>query len=90
MRTAIYVILTDQPGADSWPIAGATFILVHQKPQDPAAVTSALKFFAWAYANGDKMAEELVYVPLPANVKAQIKQMWATKISGIDTKALMN
>ncbi|QXX75264.1 phosphate ABC transporter substrate-binding protein PstS [Methylovirgula sp. HY1] len=85
-----YVILTDEPGADSWPVAGATFILVHKKPENPAAVTSALKFFSWAYAHGDKLAEELVYVPLPSNVKAGIKKMWADKISGIDTKALMN
>jgi phosphate transport system substrate-binding protein len=84
---SFYLILTDQAGADTWPVAGATFILVHQKPQDPVAVTEALKFFAWAYASGDKMAEDLVYVPLPTNVKAQIKQMWATKISGIDAKA---
>ncbi len=63
---------------------------MHKKPQDPAAVTAALKFFAWAYAKGDKMAEDLVYVPLPANVKAEIKKMWAEKISGIDTKALLN
>ncbi len=85
-----YVLLTDEPGADSWPVAGATFILVHKKPQDPAAVTSALKFFSWAYAKGDKLAEELVYVPLPGNVKAAIHKMWGEKISGIDTKAVMN
>ena len=52
------VILTDEPGADSWPIAGATFILIHKQPQDPAAASEALKFFSWAYAKGDKMAEE--------------------------------
>ncbi len=85
-----YVILTDQAGPNSWPVAGATFILVHKKPRDAAAVTSALKFFAWAYAKGDKLAEDLAYVPLPANVKAEIKKMWAAKIEGIDTKALMN
>ena len=85
-----YLILTNQPGANSWPIAGATFILVHKKPKDPAAVTAALKFFSWAYAKGDKLAEELVYVPLPSNVKAGIKKMWAAKISGIDTKQLLN
>lgn len=87
---SFYLILTNQPGPDSWPIAGATFILVHKKPRDPVAVTAALKFFAWAYATGDKMAEELVYVPLPANVKAEIKKMWAADISGINTKELMN
>ena len=63
-----YVILTDQPGAGSWPIAGATFILIHKQPQDPAAAAEALKFFDWAYAKGDKMAEELDYVPMPDNV----------------------
>ena len=62
------MILTDQPGAESWPIAGATFILMHKQPQDPAAAAEALKFFAWAYAKGDKMAEELDYVPMPDNV----------------------
>ncbi|HTJ01334.1 MAG TPA: phosphate ABC transporter substrate-binding protein PstS [Methylovirgula sp.] len=84
------LMLTDQPGAATWPVAGATFVLVHSKPQDPAAVTSALKFFAWSFANGDKMAEDLVYVPLPGNVKDQIKKMWAEKISGIDAKSLSN
>jgi phosphate transport system substrate-binding protein len=83
-------MLTNQPGADSWPVAGATFILVHKKPQNPAAVTSALKFFAWAYAHGDKMAEDLVYVPLPGTVKSAIEKMWTAQISGIDTKTLLN
>ena len=51
-----YMILTDQPGAKSWPIAGATFILVQKQPKDAAATKEALKFFAWAYKNGDEMA----------------------------------
>ena len=54
-----YVILTDQPGASTWPIAGATFILVPKQPPDAEAVAEALKFFAWAYANGRRMAEAL-------------------------------
>ena len=62
------VILTDEPGANSWPITGATFILIHKQPQDPAAAHEALKFFAWAYAKGGKMAEDLDYVPMPAKV----------------------
>ena len=62
------VILTNEPGAESWPIAGATFILIHKQPQDPAAAAEALKFFAWAYAKGDKMAEDLDYVPMPDKV----------------------
>ena len=63
------VILTDQPGAESWPITAATFILIHKQPQDPAAAGEALKFFAWAYAKGAKMAEELDYVPMPADCR---------------------
>ena len=59
-----YLILTDQPGADSWPITGASFILMHADSKD-ANTVAALKFFDWAYKGGQKMAEELDYVPLP-------------------------
>jgi len=83
-----YVILTDQPGATSWPIAGATFILIHKQPQDPVAAAEALKFFAWAYAKGGKMAEELDYVPMPAKVVDQIKKVWASQIKDASGKAL--
>jgi phosphate transport system substrate-binding protein len=83
-----YVILTDQPGADSWPIAGATFILIHKQPQDPAAATEALKFFAWAYKKGDKMAEELDYVPMPEKVVTSIQNMWSTEIKDSGGKPL--
>jgi len=75
-----YVVLTDEPGASTWPIAGATFILIHKQPHDPAAAAEALKFFAWAYANGRQMAEALDYVPMPASVVAAIKRMWANEI----------
>jgi phosphate transport system substrate-binding protein len=77
---SFYVILTDQPGAGTWPIAGATFILAYKQPQDPAALGEALKFFAWAYAKGGKMAEELDYVPMPEQVIASIQKMWTTEI----------
>src|SRR3974390_2373856 len=80
------VILANQPGAASWPMTAATFILIPRQPPDPAAATSALKFFAWAYANGGKMAEELDYVPMPAEVVKQIKEMWAKSITGSDGK----
>ena len=69
-----HVILTDQAGAGSWPIAGATFILIHKQPKDPVAAAEALRFFAWAYAKGDKMAEELDFVPMPKNVAAEIER----------------
>jgi phosphate transport system substrate-binding protein len=72
-----FVILTEQPGAGSWPIAGATFILVYQEPQDVAATGEALKFFDWAYKNGDKMAEELDYVPMPDAIVDLIHKEWA-------------
>src|SRR6202171_4355678 len=62
------VILSDQPGAQSWPMTAATFILIHKQPQDPAAASEALKFFAWAYSKGGKMAEDLDFVPMPAKV----------------------
>jgi phosphate transport system substrate-binding protein len=81
-----YVLLTNQPGAATWPIAGATFILMYKQPPDPAASAEALKFFAWAYANGGKAAEELNYVPLPSEVVTQIQKTWATEIKGAPGK----
>src|SRR4029078_3196077 len=68
------VILTEQSGADSWPMTAATWILVYKKPTDPAATGEALKFFAWAYKNGGQMAEALDYVPMPANVVSEIEK----------------
>jgi phosphate transport system substrate-binding protein len=75
-----YVLLTEQPGAASWPIAGATFILMHKQVQDAAAAQEALKFFDWAYANGSKVAQELDYIPMPAPVVAAIKKLWASEV----------
>jgi phosphate transport system substrate-binding protein len=85
-----YLILTDQPGAKSWPIASATFVLMPATPEDPAAAAEALKFFSWAYDKGGKMAEELDYVPLPGAVVALIKKTWAGEIKGADGKPLLN
>jgi phosphate transport system substrate-binding protein len=82
------VILANQPGAESWPMTAATFILIHKQPDDAAAVTEALKFFAWAYAKGDKMAEELDYVPMPKKVVAEIEKVWASQIKDANGKAL--
>jgi len=75
-----YVLLTDQPGAATWPIAGATFILFHTKVQDAVAAHEALKFFDWAYANGSKMAQDLDYIPMPAPVVTAIKKLWSSEI----------
>jgi len=82
------VILANQPGATSWPMTAATFILIPKQPQDAAAATEALKFFAWAYTKGGKMAEELDYVPMPAKVVDQIKAMWAKSITDTSGKPL--
>ncbi|MGH8737446.1 MAG: phosphate ABC transporter substrate-binding protein PstS [Burkholderiales bacterium] len=72
----MYLILTDAPGAQAWPIAGATFILMHKVQDKPESAKAVLKFFKWAYANGDKMAEALDYVPMPDNVVSLIESSW--------------
>ena len=71
-----FQILTDQKGRDAWPITGATFILVHVKPEKPEDVKATLTFFDWAFENGDKMADELDYVALPPTVKNKIRADW--------------
>ena len=80
-----YLLLLNQHGATSWPITGATFILMHKQQSDAATAQSVLKFFDWAYANGDAAAQELDYVPLPANVKDMVRASWAS-VTGPDGK----
>jgi len=75
-KTAFYEILTNQPGKASWPITGATFILMHKVQDKPAQAAATLKFFQWAYEGGDKTASDLDYVPMPAVVKTQIEKAW--------------
>jgi phosphate transport system substrate-binding protein len=74
------MILTDEAGAETWPVTGATFVLIHKQPKEPAAAREALKFFSWAFAKGGKMAEELDYVPIPGNVVGAIEKVWASEI----------
>ena len=74
------MILTDQPGEASWPITAATFILMHKEPTDKAAAQEAIKFFTWAFEKGDKMAEELDYIPMPESVVKQIEKTWSAEI----------
>ena len=83
------VILANQPGDKSWPMTAATWILVYKKPVDVAATGEALKFFAWAYAKGDKMAEDLHYVPMPDNVVKDIEKYWKTEIKDASGKPLL-
>lgn len=71
-----YQILTNQAGKDSWPITGATFILMHKKADKPEQSTETLKFFDWAYSNGDKMADGMDYVPMPDSVKKVVRESW--------------
>tara|TARA_R110001583_G_scaffold31978_4_gene109213 strand:+ start:200984 stop:202027 length:1044 start_codon:yes stop_codon:yes gene_type:complete len=75
-KAEFYEILTNEPGKASWPITGATFILMHKAQDKPAQAAEALKFFEWAFANGGAMASELDYVPLPAETIKLIKTSW--------------
>jgi phosphate transport system substrate-binding protein len=83
-----YMILTDEPGAASWPIAGATFILVPKQPHDTAAASEALKFFSWAYKNGGTMASSLDYIPMPDSVVKLIQAKWASEIKDANGRSL--
>ena len=74
---SFYQILTNQPGRQAWPITSATFILMHKAQDKPAQAATALKFFAWAYKEGDKTAADLDYVSMPESVKAVIMKSWA-------------
>jgi phosphate transport system substrate-binding protein len=80
-----YEILTNEPGQDSWPITGATFILMHKKQTNPAEAKRVLDFFKWAYEHGDQMAESLDYIPMPQEVVQLIYQEWKD-IQGPDGK----
>jgi len=79
-----YEILTDEPGAESWPITGASFILLHKSQADPAKAAEVLKFFDWSFKNGDKMASELDYVSMPENVVSLIEEAWRANLKGPD------
>jgi len=75
-----YMVLTDQPGKNSWPITGATFILVYKSQDKPANGQAVLKFFDWAYHHGGKMAKKLDYVPMPSSVVSLVEKTWAAEI----------
>ena len=75
-KQSFYQVLTNEPGKDAWPITGATFILMHEKQDNPDKAQAALKFFDWAFQDGDKYASDLDYVPMPDSVKQQIRDAW--------------
>ncbi len=72
-----HVVITNQPGATSWPIAASTWVMIHAKPSDPAAAAEALKFFHWVYHNGTKEAAQLDYVAIPDSVVKLIEASWS-------------
>ena len=84
-----YEILTDQPGKASWPIVGATFILMHKAQAKPEQAVEVIKFFDWAYANGDQMATELDYIPMPDNVVKLVQASWRTNIKSTSGQAIV-
>jgi len=83
-----YQILVNQPGKESWPITGATFILMHTSQANAESAKDVLKFFDWAYSNGDKLASDLDYVPLPENVVKLIRASWSAQIKDANGKAI--
>ncbi|RCS58115.1 phosphate ABC transporter substrate-binding protein PstS [Parvibium lacunae] len=83
-------ILTDQAGKDAWPITGATFILLYKNQEKAQQGAEVLKFFDWAYKNGDKMAEELDYVPMPENVANLVRAQWSSSVKDGAGKALFS
>jgi len=84
-----YELLTDEAGKNSWPISGATFILMHKSQEKPDTGKEVLKFFDWAYEKGDKLATDLDYVPLPDNVVKLIRAAWKTQIKDPAGKPLV-
>jgi phosphate transport system substrate-binding protein len=85
-----YQILTNQPGKTSWPITGASFILLHTKQDKPQNGAEVLKFFDWAFKNGQKMADELDYVALPDEVTKVIAVAWKSQIKDATGKDVWN
>lgn len=75
------VILANQGGAKTWPLTASTFILVYKKPDDKASTAEALKFFAWSYEKGTKLADELDYIPMPEKVVKSVEAMWAKDVA---------
>lgn len=85
---SFYQILTHQAGKGAWPISGATFILMHRVQDKPQQAAAALKFFDWAYKNGDAVADDLDYVPMPDSVKTMVRKSWADIKDGAGKPAL--
>jgi phosphate transport system substrate-binding protein len=87
-KKSFYQITTEQPGKDAWPLANPTYILMYKTQDKPASAANTLKFFDWAFNNGDKNADELDYVALPASVKDLIRKQWADNLKDASGKAI--
>ena len=85
---SFFQITTEQPGKDAWPLTNPTYILMYKTQDKPVNATNALKFFDWAFNSGDKMADDLDYVPLPDSVKALVRKQWETQIKDAAGKAV--
>jgi phosphate transport system substrate-binding protein len=83
-----YELLTNEPGKASWPITGATFILMHKAQAKPESALAVLSFFDWAYSNGSEMASALDYVPMPDQVQKLVRAAWKTEIKDANGKAI--
>jgi phosphate transport system substrate-binding protein len=70
------VDINNEPGAQSWPIVTTTFVLLPTNPANPAQSAAVIKFFDWAFTNGNQIAQGLQYIPLPDKVKAQVRAAW--------------
>ena len=87
-KASFGAILTEQRGKASWPITGATFILMHKTQAKPQQAVEVMKFFDWSFANGNKLAADLDYVPLPDALTKQIRGAWTAQIKDTGGKAL--
>ncbi|VWD08250.1 phosphate ABC transporter substrate-binding protein [Burkholderia contaminans] len=87
---SFYQILTNQPGKEAWPVVGATFVLLHATQEKPAQGAETLKFFDWAFHNGNQAATELDYISLPESVVSEIRTQWKAKIKDASGKPIAN
>jgi phosphate transport system substrate-binding protein len=87
-KKTFFQITTEQAGKDAWPLTNPTYILMYKTQDKPVNASNALKFFEWAYGNGDQAADDLDYVPLPDSVKALVRQHWAANIKDAAGKAI--
>ncbi|WP_116135607.1 phosphate ABC transporter substrate-binding protein PstS [Trinickia diaoshuihuensis] len=85
---SFYQILTDEPGANAWPIVGATFVLVHKTQEKPAEGAETLKFFGWGFKNGSDAVNSLDYIPLPSSVTAEIEKQWKANVKDASGKSV--